>query len=144
MPTNYLVAIHESVEQLAAREKALRGQPAALRVHALRLLKRGQVRSLATCASQVGYSARQLRRWWRQYQRSGLDGLLTIKHAPGQKPYMTATAWSDLETEMRAGRIAQLADAQRWLRERHGIQYTLGGLWGQFQQHGIKLKTGRR
>lgn len=144
MTTNYQVAISESVEQLATREKALRGEAVATRVQALRLLKTGQATSLARCATQIGYSARQLRRWWQLYTSGGLEALLARHPNPGPRERMNDVAWSGLADEMRAGRIGQLSDAQRYLRETHGIHYTVSGVWSQFQQRGVKLKTGRR
>lgn len=48
----------ESEAALTALEKELRGQPTAVRVQMLRLLKSGQVASLAACAPLLGLVAR--------------------------------------------------------------------------------------
>jgi transposase len=45
---------------------------------------------------------------------------------------------------MRAGRVARLREAPAFLRDRHGIAYSLNGLSLLFKRHRVKLKTGRR
>ena len=45
---------------------------------------------------------------------------------------------------MRAGRVARLREAQAFLRDRHGIAYSLNGISLLFKRHRVKLKTGRR
>ena len=45
---------------------------------------------------------------------------------------------------MRAGRVARLREAQAFLRDRHGIAYSLNGVSPLFKRHRVKLKTGRR
>jgi hypothetical protein len=43
---------------------------------------------------------------------------------------------------MRAGRVARLREAQAFLRDRHGIAYSLNGISLLFKRHRVKLKTG--
>ena len=45
---------------------------------------------------------------------------------------------------MRAGRVARLREAQAFLRDRHGVAYSLNGVSLLFKRHRVKLKTGRR
>ena len=141
----YPAVIAESEEELAAAERRLRGRPPAARVRALRLLKAGVAPTLAGCAALVGYSPRQLARWWAAYRAGGLAEVVRERPRPGRAPRLTAAALAGLEDEMRAGRIATLEDARTCLRERWGIEYaSLNGVWWQLRKHGIKLKTGRR
>ena len=109
----YPAVIGESEEELAAAERRLRGRPGEVRVRALRLLKAGTAPSLGACAALVGYSPRQLARWWRRYREGGLAALLEDKPRLGKTPLLTAEALAGLEAEMRAGRIATLEDARR-------------------------------
>jgi transposase len=142
---NYQQAITETVEDLTAQEKQVRGRPTESRVRMLRLLKSGQVPSLAQCAPLLGYSLTQLTRWWERYHRHGLAAVLAERDYPGMPSHLTPGALAGLEAAMRAGRIATLKDAQRYLREEEGITYrSLNGVWYQLHQHHIKLKTGRR
>jgi transposase len=143
--TAYPSVIAETAEELAAAERRLRGRPAAPRVRMLRLLKAGDARSLGACAALVGFSPRQVARWWAAYRAGGLAALLAEKPRPGKASRLTPEALAGLEGEMRAGRVATLEDARAYLRAQWGIEYaSLNGVWWQFRKHGIKLKTGRR
>jgi transposase len=142
---NYQQAITETVEELTAREKEVRGRPTESRVRMLRLLKSGQVPSLAQCAPLLGYSQTQLTRWWERYHRHGLAAVLAERDYPGMPSQLTPEALAGLEAAMHQGRIATVKDAQRYLREEEGITYrSLNGVWWQLRRHQIKLKTGRR
>jgi transposase len=145
MRTVYPAAIGESEQELTAQERRLRGRPAAARLRMLRLLKDGTAPTLGACAPLVGYSPRQVARWWRRYREGGLPGLLADKPRPGKASRLTAEALAGLEEQMRAGRIATLEETRRYLRERWGVEYaSLNGVWWQLRKHRITLKTGRR
>ncbi|HZU87987.1 MAG TPA: winged helix-turn-helix domain-containing protein [Stellaceae bacterium] len=140
---DYSTAITESAAELAACEHAARGRRWADRVKLLRLLKSGRERSLRRAAAVLGYTERQVQRWWHAYRADGLAGLLAVRRPGGRRERITPAALAGLEGEMRAGRIARLREAQAYLRERWGIRYSLDGLSGLFQRHKIKRKTGR-
>lgn len=145
MRTDYPTVIGESVPELAALERGLRGRRTAVRVQALRLLKSGAARSLAACATLVGSSPRQLARWWATYRADGLAAMLQERPRPGKTPRLTAEALAGLETAMVAGEIATLKEAQAYLADHHDIVYgSLNGVWRQLRKHRMKLKTGRR
>lgn len=143
--TNYPRLIAESDEELAERERQLRGKGTQGRVRMLRLLKAGRARSLPQCAALVGYSERQLTRWWAWYRRGGLGELLAEKPRRGKTSRLHPEAYAGLEAEMRAGRVATLEDARRYLAERWGIAYgSVNGVWWQLRKRGARPKTGRR
>jgi len=145
MRINYREVITESLENLAEREQTLRGRRTGVRIRMLRLLKEGQVPSLAQCAPLLGYSLTQLTRWWGQYRKQGVEALVTEPPPHGRSSRLTAEALTGLEEVMRVGKIATLTDAQRYLQEEWSISYpSLNGVWYQLRQHRIKLKTGRR
>lgn len=145
MRTAYPSVIGESEEELAAAERRLRGRPAAARVRMLRLLRTGVAPTLGACAPLLGYSPRQLARWWAAYRAGGLAALTRERPRPGKASRLTPEALAGLEDGMRAGGIATLEDARRYLAERWGIEYaSLNGVWWQLRKHRIKLKTGRR
>jgi transposase len=143
--TAYPRVIREDVDELAGLERRLRGRPPAARVRMLRLLKAGEAASLGACARLLGYSPRQLARWWATYRAGGLGALTREPTRPGRASRLTAEALAGLEGEMRAGRIGTLEDARRYLAERHGVVYaSLNGVWWQLRKHRIKPKAGRR
>ena len=145
MRTDYRQAISESEEELRRREKELRGQAKQARVRMLVLLKSGAAPSLPRCAPLVGYSLRQVTRWWARYRESGLKALLTDPPRPGKPSKLTDEAYEGLCERMREGKIATLRDARKYLAEEWGIEYgSLGGVWWQLKRRRAKPKTGRR
>jgi transposase len=142
---NYPVVIVESEAELGTLERQLRGRATQPRVQMLRLLKSGQSRSLLAVAPLVGYSVRQVNRWWTTYHQDGLGALLTERVRPGMPSRLTPEARADLEAAMARGEIATLKDAQHYLRTHWQIEYrSLNGIWHQFHTHKIRRKTGRR
>ncbi len=145
MRTKYREEIAESEEELKRKEMELRGQSQQARVRMLVLLKTETVTSLRKCPPLVGYSLRQLTRWWRRYKDLGLEAMLTDKPHPGKASRLTAEAYEGLKTEMREGKIATLKDAHKYLSQVWKIEYgSLGGLWWTLHKRGAKPKTGRR
>jgi transposase len=144
MRIDYGSAVRESADALAALERQQRPRAGADRVKLLRLLKGGAVASLRQGAALLGYSERQAQRWWRRYAAGGLAALLTFTARLGPAERVTAEAWAGLDAEMRAGRVAHLKDAQAYLRERHGIAYSLSGVWELLRRRRAKPKTGRK
>ena len=141
---DYTRRIPESVSELAALERRLRGRPTADRVKMLRLLKSGAYRSRRALAPVLGYCERQLQRWWATHQAGGLPALLEYQPRGGQRERLPAQAWTALEAEMEAGRIARLKEAQAYLKEHWGITYHLSAVARLFRRRKVKLKTGRR
>jgi transposase len=144
MRIDYGVAIRETEAELAAAERRQRHRAGADRAKLLRLLKSGAAPSLRRGAALLGYSERQAQRWWQLYATGGLQALLAFTPRAGPAERITAEAWADLAAEMQAGRIARLKDAQAYLRERHGIAYSLNGVWELLRRRRAKPKTGRR
>lgn len=143
MYLNYTDLIQESVEELACLEKRHRADPLADRLKMLRLLKSKAYRSRRPLAHLLGYSERQLQRWFDQYRQGGLKALIKRPGAGGSAERISPEAWKALESQMKAGEIARLNDAQRFLREHFTIGYSIGGLSHLFQRRKTKLKTGR-
>ena len=135
--------IAESADDLLRLERRHRASPAAARLKMLRLLKSGAYRSRRALAAVLGYSERQLHRWFETYRTDGLDAMLAYEASRGSRERITPEAWAALEAEMKAGRVAGLKGAQRFLAERYGIDYSVGGLSALFQRRKTKLKTGR-
>lgn len=144
MYLTYPELIAEDPNELARLERHYRHTSLVHRLQMLRLLKTGAYRSRRALAQLRGYSERQLQRWFATYRQGGLEALLE-QGAPGGRPeQITPEAWQALEAEMKAGHIASLQEAQRFLAEHFAITYTVGGLSDLFRRKKTKLKTGRR
>src|SRR5512134_192163 len=142
---DYEQAIRESAEELLAVERRQRTSAVADRVKRLRLLKTNTYPSQRQVATVLGYTERQLRRWWQRYGQGGLGALLRRERSGGRRERLDAVGLAALEAQMKAGRIARLRDAQRFLAEQCGVHYQgVSGLSRLCQRHRIKLKTGRR
>jgi transposase len=142
---NYPELITETQEQLLEREKGLRGSALENRVKMLRLLKTGAYRSQLRLAKALGYNPRQIRRWWKTYKEDGLEALLEAKPRGGKNERVSEEALDALKERMKAGEIARLEEARRFLEERFGIHYEgVSALSRLLKRHQIKLKTGRR
>jgi transposase len=143
--TDYPVIIAETVAMLQERETAARGTPAAPRLQMLRLLKRGEARSLSQVAALVGFSPRQVERWWQTYRTAGLAALAQVYHPAGKRAQLTEDAWDGLVSALEAGRIVGQEDARRYLAETWGVSYqSVNAISYQFKQRKVKWKTGRR
>lgn len=140
MRINYTIMIRESQHDLARLERQLRDRPNRVRVQMLRLLKSGNVYSLGDCATLLGYSPRQINRWWSRYRSGGLDALLQDQPRTGKPSQITSDAWNALQKELSAGRIRQLEDARRYLSEHWNIHYkSVNGIWWLFRRNNIRL-----
>jgi transposase len=145
---NYPDLIVETQEQLLEREKSLRGSALENRVKMLRLLKSSAYPSQLRLAKALGYSPRQIRRWWKTYREDGLQALLEDKthlRWANNKERVSPEALVALEEKMKAGQIARLEEVRVFLEEHFGIHYEgVSGLSRLLKRHQIKLKTGRR
>jgi transposase len=96
-------------------------------------------------ATLVGYSPRQIQRWWQAYRTAGLAGLTRVYHPAGKPARLTEDAWAGLQVELEAGRIGGQEEARRYLEETWGVRYkTIHGISYQFKKRKVKWKTGRR
>lgn len=142
---DYPTVITEGVAILHEYETRVRGTTAAPRAQMLRLLKAGEATSLSQVAALVGYSPRQVERWWQTYRTVGLVALGRIYHPAGKPAQLTEEAWAGLTVELEAGRIGGQEDARRYLAQTWGIIYeSVNGISYQFKRRKVKWKTGRR
>ena len=143
--TDYPRIILEEDATLRQRETGARGTPAAPRLQMLRLLKSGEATTLPQVAALVGYSPRQVERWWQTYRTQGLATLARVYHPAGKPAQLSEEAWTGLSVELEAGRIVGQEDARRYLEETWGVRYrSVNGISYQFKKRKVKWKTGRR
>lgn len=142
---NYSELIKESPEELRRLLRDYRGHPVLDRIRMLYFLKIGQVRSRRQLTETLTCSERNLQRWWSTYRRKGLESLLYYGSASGRDEYVSEEAYSALEEEMKAGRMAGLKDVRNYLSERWNVVYKdVSAISRLFKRRGVKLKTGRR
>ncbi len=142
MRVDYPQRIAETVNELAALEKRLRGEAVCDRVKMLRLLKSGAYASRRPLAPVLGYSERQLQRWWKAYEKGGLSALLDEKPVGGSQERVTPEVVAGLQRERAAGRLPRLKDVQAYLQQRHGIAYhSLQGVADMLQRHRIGTES---
>jgi transposase len=141
----YARVIIEDLDDLKELEKHHRYSHLFQRVGMLWLLKSRECRNLGEAAQALGYSWRRCQRWFAFYQKGGVGELLKSRvHERGQKESVTPEAFEDLKEAMKRGEIATIGQADRFLRERHGIEYAHPDGVGQLlRRHKVKLKTGR-
>jgi transposase len=142
---HYSQVIEEDPQRLKELEKYHRYTHLFQRVRMLRLLKSEECTNLGEAAQALGYSWRQCQRWFRSYQEDGLQELLKSRVSErGRQELVTQEAFEDLEEAMKRGEIATIAQADGFLRERHGIEYAHPDGVGQLlRRRKVKLKTGR-
>jgi transposase len=142
---HYSRVIEEDPQRLKELEKYHRYTHLFQRVRMLRLLKSEECTNLGEAAEALGYSWRQCHRWFRSYQQGGLQELLKSRVSErGRQELVTQEAFEDLEEAMKRGEIATIAQADGFLRERHGIEYAHPDGVGQLlRRRKVKLKTGR-
>jgi len=141
---DYPRVIVEDQEELKKLEKRHRYSHLFHRVRMLRLLKSGECSNLAEAAKALGYSRRQCQRWFLSYKQEGLEKPLVSRVSErGPTELITEEAFEELEEAMKRGKIATIAQAHRFLRQR-GVHYahpeSVGAL---LRRRKVKLKTGR-
>jgi transposase len=141
----YPQVITEDVDELKELEKYHRYSHLFQRVRMLGLLKSEECSNLGEAARALGYSWRQCQRWFASYQEGGIEELMKSRvHERGRQELATPEALEDLKESMKLGGIATIAQADEFLRERHGIYYAHPDGVGQLlRRHKIKLKSGR-
>lgn len=141
---HYPLLITEDLATLTQLEHRQRGHLTHPRIRLLWLLKSGQVPSIRTAVPLLGFSVCQLYRWWAMYQQGGLAAVLATKPHGHSHPRLTQPAWEGVCAAMRAGEIATIKDAQRYLADEWQITYSVSGLWWHLHQRRARPKTGRR
>src|SRR5215208_4284743 len=117
----YSQVITEDPKELKELEKYHRYTHLFQRLRMLRLLKSEECRNLGEAAQALGYSWRQCQRWFASYQQGGLEELLKSRvHERGRQELITPEALEDLKEAMKRGEVATIAQADEFLRERHG------------------------
>jgi transposase len=108
---------------LAERDGIIRS-----RLQALWLLRAG--RSLSGVTTSLGIHYRSVQRWVAWYRQGGL-ALIRARRSGGvgQPAFLTAGAQEQVAQEVATGRFRTGAEIRDWIRQTHGAQYTIGGIY---------------
>ncbi|MBG1266437.1 helix-turn-helix domain-containing protein [Nostoc sp. WHI] len=94
------VEIRESVEELHGLLRKQKTASSLERIQALYLLKIGQVKTIQDVAVVVGRARVTVQRWLKDYQESGINGLLSMKKSPGRPAIISLQVREQLDKEL--------------------------------------------
>ncbi len=124
----YISVIKEDIETLLSEEKKLSIARLRDRVKLIRLLKEGIVPNLKAAAKVVGMSERQAIRMWNMYKKEGLSAI-TATNYKGKKSKLTEDKEEMLIQQLANKGFENLAEAQSWIQNNLGKNYTVPGVW---------------
>lgn len=81
-------------------------------------------RSQEEVASLLGVQSRTVRRWIKEFRKSGLDGLCTIGNE-GRNCALSEVQLEELAEEVKAGKFRNAKQARAWIKENFGVTYSL-------------------
>jgi len=140
MRVDYAPQIRESESDLNRLEDRHRGTPACDRVRMLRLLRSRRCANQHEVADLLGFSPRQIRRWWMTYQSLGLEALLDVNRQGGSQSRISPDVWEALSRQIHAGHLCLLKEVQHYLLKEHGIEYrSLQGVRDMLKSQGLQL-----
>jgi transposase len=138
----YSKKIKESLEELLELEQKQKQALLRDRVRFIRLLKAGQAPGQRFAGEQIGLKERQSQRLWHSYKNKGMAGLLAYPYK-GTFGKLSTTQISRLRSYLKTDSVDTLKQAQAYLQEAFGVDYTIAGVSLLFKRLKIKLKTGR-
>jgi transposase len=139
---DYAKLIKEKVEALLEVEQQQKQALLRDRVRFIRLLKAGVAKSQRLAGEQIGLKERQSQRLWYSYRNKGMQGLLSYPYQ-GTFSKLSTTQVSRLRSYLKTDSVDTLKQAQAYLQEAFGVDYTIAGVSLLFKRLKIKLKTGR-
>jgi transposase len=139
---DYEATIKEKIEELTCLEKTTKDLKGRDRVRFLRLLKSGEASSQLQAGRMIGLKLRQSQRLWQRYQKLGIEEFIKSRYE-GRQSKLSEAEKAILEDRLKKDDVQSLQQAQEYLAQKFGVDYTIGGVSNLFQQMKIKLKTGR-
>lgn len=121
---DYGRAIREDAAYLEGLVKSTKGAQMLRRVQLLYLLKSGLARTAGAAASAVGLSPTYARKLVRDYEKDGLDALLTERPAPKTPPaYAKQEDLDALKKAINAGKVRSSPQARDYLNVERKLPY---------------------
>ena len=91
----------------------------------------------------VGRARSCIQRWFDAYRSHGLKGTLRKEHAGGIPSTLKASMAEEMIEKLRVGAWRRAADAQRWLKQEHGVEVALTTVYKYLGKCGARLKVPR-
>ena len=114
--------ITESPESLQRQLRAETDTKKRARLQALYLLASGQASSRLMLAKLLAVHRHTIQTWLKRYETGGLQGLLTIKTAPGKRPAAPPHVLTKLQEHLATVRgFGSYGEVQRYLARTHKI-----------------------
>lgn len=123
MANHFKVQIAESLETLKQRLQTQTTAQGKERLQMLYWLKSGQLQTRQALAHRLNRNESTIHRWLQKYNQGGLNGLLEVKRAPGQRPKIGGAVLEQLKQQLSQPEgFASYGAIQTWLSQRCGIE----------------------
>src|SRR5688500_3463207 len=135
-------SVRESIAVLQNLEVSHQGKAQEVRVRMLRMLKENPSYTLSQVSELINCSERSVQRWWEVYNKEGIEAVLNIqKRGRKQGIQVSESILNALRDKLRLDGFEELKDAQQWLRDTHGIEYSRSSVWKLLKAE--RAQTGR-
>ena len=123
MKSVYNIEVQESPKELKELIKKQTKATKRDRLRALYLQQTRQVQSRRQLAETLGCAESTIYRWFKKYQKQGLEGLLADKTSPGRPTKISGAVLKDLKKQLktRTG-FGSYGEVQEWLAEQHQLE----------------------
>jgi transposase len=96
-------------------------------------------------AAKAGVSRATIGTWTKAFRSGGIKGVLaTTLEKCGRKPRLESAVQQSLREQLAVGRFKRAQEAQRWLKERHGVELDLPAMYYWLGKVGGVLKVPRK
>lgn len=139
------IDVYRESELVLAREQTESVSWKLKRFQAIRLALEGKD-SYRRIAEIVRCSTTSLCQWITWYRAGGIEGLLGHRNgaAGGKEPRFHPEQWELFQAELAKGEWRTARDAQRWLKEKLGLEIADKEVYRHLGKLGARLKVGRR
>ena len=91
----------------------------------------------------VGKARSAVYRWLKKYRQGGIEALLTRGNSGGRKGRTTPEIKEAIVEELKSGTFRTAKQMQAWLKEEHGLELSVKGVYYQLGKLGGRLKVPR-
>lgn len=144
MARHLVIEINETVSKLKSLHSKEPHCKLKQRLHALYLYKSGQAVTLEQLCALLNKSPSQVKRWFKCYRESGLEGLLIPPVHPGRRSQLTDIHITPLKDALTHCEFSSYSDIQTWFVEHYGLSFPYSSVhrWVRYGL-GAKLKVAR-
>lgn len=129
------------LKRIEAEIVGTRREPA---IRMLRFLAESPDITLSEVAAILNRPERTVRRWWQFYLAGGLDAVLLSAAEGGKRPSQLAPEEVEAFRERARSGFSELAEAQQWLVQEFGVEYSLPRVSGLMKREGLSLAASQK